>query len=278
MNKIKRISLDLALYLSYRKLRRNPSRQFVPVSWPRQSEQKIWDKAGQRNVNFRIRRKTTDWPVFEQIFLREDYRLCDLRQKDQILQSYQQIIDSGSIPLILDCGANNGLSTAWFALTYPNAIVMGIEPEAGNYSMAIHNTLPLNNVKLLHAAIAAKDGHLEIHDPGHGTSGFMTTNAEDIDNAIRSYSIPSLIDIAAQENPGRNIIPFIVNIDIEGFEKDLFSDNLSWIDKTPLIFVELHDWLLPGQSTASSFLGAVAKRPRDFVLRGENVISIAHKK
>jgi len=278
MNKLKRFTLDLSLYLSYLKRRTDPARQFVPVTWPRQARQRVWDKVAGNHLDFVIRRKTTDWPVFEQIFLQEDYCLTGLRQAPDLQHRFRTMIESGGVPLILDCGANNGLSTAWFARTYPEAFVIGIEPEAANFAMAVRNTSSLANVRILNAAVAATDGQLSVLDPGHGTSGYMTTSVKDAasSNITPAYSIARLFDLAAQESPARRLMPFIVNIDIEGFESDLFSGNLDWMDSVPLIFVELHDWLLPGQLTAANFLKAIATRRRDFVVRGENAISIAH--
>jgi FkbM family methyltransferase len=277
MNKLKRLALDFSRYLSYLNRRHDSSRQFVPVSWPRQARQRVWDKQSRTHLNFEIRRKTTDWPIFEQIFLQEDYRLSGLRRSTDIHRYYHDIIKTGCVPLILDCGANNGLSCAWFAQTYPEAFVVGIEPEAANFTMAVRNTQRLANVKLFNAAVAANDGLLSICDPGHGTSGYMTTCVADnaTHNTIPAYSIASIIDHATKERPAYRLAPFIVNIDIEGFENDLFACNTDWIDSVPLIFVELHDWLLPGQLTSANFLTAVASRRRDFVIRGENVISIA---
>jgi hypothetical protein len=51
----------------------------------------------------------------------------------------------------------------------------------------------------------------------------------------------------------------------------------SWIDRFPLLVIELHDWLLPGQSTSRNFLREIALRDRDFVYRGENIFSIANQ-
>ncbi len=278
MNKLKRLVLDFSKYLSYFGSRYDPSRQFVPVSWPRQTQQCLLDKNSKRYHDFEIRRKTTDWAIFEQIFVHEDYRVSDLRRATDIQHCYQNMIESGATPLILDCGANNGLSCAWFALTYPDSLVIGIEPEAANFNMAERNTHKLSNVKLLNAAVAANDGVLSVYDPGHGTSGYMTTRLANNDshNTIPAYSIASIVNLVARENPARRLMPFIVNIDIEGFEDDLFSFNTDWIDTVPLIFIELHDWLLPGRMSATNFLKAIASHRRDFILRGENVISIAN--
>ena len=68
--------------------------------------------------------------------------------------------------------------------------------------------------------------------------------------------------------------PFIVKIDIEGGESALFSTNTEWVATTPLIIIELHDWLLPGKAASRSFLQCIAGQDRDFVYIGENIFSI----
>ena len=42
-------------------------------------------------------------------------------------------------------------------------------------------------------------------------------------------------------------VPFIVKIDIEGFEKDLLSSNTGWVERCHVVFIEPHDWMLPGK-------------------------------
>jgi hypothetical protein len=71
--------------------------------------------------------------------------------------------------------------------------------------------------------------------------------------------------------------PFLVKIDIEGAEQDLFSCNVEWIEKFPILIIELHDWLLPSQGTSRNFLKAIAPLDRDFVFFGENIFSIANR-
>ena len=46
------------------------------------------------------------------------------------------------------------------------------------------------------------------------------------------------------------------------------------VDLFYLIFVELHDWLLPGQRTSQSFLKAAASLDRDFIVHKHHVVSI----
>ncbi len=68
--------------------------------------------------------------------------------------------------------------------------------------------------------------------------------------------------------------PFIVKIDIEGFESELFSGNTDWINEFPVLIIEMHDWLFPGQRTSTNFLKTISQLDRDFVYLGENVFSI----
>ena len=63
----------------------------------------------------------------------------------------------------------------------------------------------------------------------------------------------------------------VCKIDIEGGEADFFSNNDAWVDRFPLIVIELHDWLLPGTGSSRNFLRAIAGRNFDVVFRGENL-------
>jgi hypothetical protein len=74
----------------------------------------------------------------------------------------------------------------------------------------------------------------------------------------------------------QGFFPFIVKVDIEGGEIDLFAAHTEWVARTPLIIVELHDWLLPKGRTAAPFLRCIAQLDRDFVCIGKNIYSIAN--
>ena len=72
--------------------------------------------------------------------------------------------------------------------------------------------------------------------------------------------------------------PFLIKIDIEGFEQELFSKKIEWMDKFEIIIIEIHDWMLPTKSISSNFIRSLAKTlnksKRDLIIRGENLISI----
>ena len=58
---------------------------------------------------------------------------------------------------------------------------------------------------------------------------------------------------------------------------DVFAANNEWVARTPLLMLELHDWLLPKAGTSATFLKCIAKLDRDFVTIGENAFSIANR-
>jgi len=67
--------------------------------------------------------------------------------------------------------------------------------------------------------------------------------------------------------------PYLIKIDIEGSESMLFESHTEWIDKFPLIIIELHDWMLLNQLTSKNFLTQISKRKRNFIYRNENIFS-----
>ncbi len=66
--------------------------------------------------------------------------------------------------------------------------------------------------------------------------------------------------------------PWIVKVDIEGGEADLFAANTEWVDAVPVIIIELHDWMLEG--AGDTWRAAVEGRGRIEFQRGELTISV----
>ena len=38
--------------------------------------------------------------------------------------------------------------------------------------------------------------------------------------------------------------PFLIKLDIEGYENEIFKNNYDWIDKFKVLIIETHDWML----------------------------------
>lgn len=214
---------------------------------------------------------TSDEDVIWQIFGGGDYDLTRLRRFNDIRRFVDARHAAGQRPLIIDAGANIGISAVFFALTFPTARVVAIEPEAANFALLVRNTKGLG-VHCLRAALASQPGHVTVRDGGEGPWSFRT-EATAAPGGIPCLTVNDLL----AEHLDIDVFPFLVKIDIEGAEQDVFSRNTDWVPRTPVIITELHDWLLPGEGTALPFLRCISALDRDFVYLGEDVFSIDNR-
>ncbi len=246
---------------------RNPQRFWV-LTPAILRKQVIYDRKNRKLIRVKIR-DSIDFAVIKQIFLWEDYGLGKLPRAVELDERYRAIVASGRVPLIIDCGANSGMASRYFAETYKDAFVVAIEPDAGNLELARSNNLS-RRVSFRLAGIGNSDTRANIKDPGKGNWAYRVE--EEAEGNVALVSMNSLL----RDFNTDLYVPFIVKIDIEGFEANLFEKNTEWMDRFPVLMIELHDWMLPGQGSSSSFLRQVAARNRDFVFFGENVFSISN--
>jgi len=218
-----------------------------------------------------LRRKTSDFQTFLQIFVFEDYRLQRLSKWVGIKEKYNEIILNGSKPLIVDCGANNGLSVLYFNLIFPESVIVAIEPEESNFEQ-LNRFAKKDKILCLKAAVSNENGYVQINDPGFGKWGFRVERAEqNFSNTIPSHTVQFLI---AQARKMESVVPFLIKIDIEGHEESLFSSDTEWIRLFYVLVIELHDWLIPGKANSRHFLKSISGENRDFIYFGENIFSI----
>ncbi len=222
-----------------------------------------------KNANFFIvnSRGNIDSVTANQIFLNNEYDTNDLIRNNDIIETYSKILSNKKIPLIIDCGGNIGLTSKFFSFEYPQSKIICIEPEINNFNQAIINCKDLVNISFLNCAIGSSPGYVKILNPEEDPNAFRTEYYES-DKGIHVKTINQLI------NENLNCELFIVKIDIEGFEEDLFSKNLEWIDKCPIMFVELHDWMLPKSMVSKNFINAISNKNRDFINRKETIVSL----
>jgi FkbM family methyltransferase len=212
---------------------------------------------------FYHRGTNSDLAVMQQMFQHQDYSCHKLRRAAELRETEAALAK----PMVLDAGSNIGASVCWFAIRYPRSHIVAFEPEPANFELLERNTEGLD-VELHNAALGSSDGMVSVFDPGEGEWGYRTEKSADATTPLVSVSR------IVSEKVTAGFEPFLAKIDIEGGEADLFQPPTDWIDHFPLMIVELHDWMLPGQGTSRPFLQSVAGRDRDFVHLGENVFSI----
>jgi FkbM family methyltransferase len=169
------------------------------------------------------------------------------------------LIASGGEPLIIDCGANIGLTSVWYARQFPEATIIAVEPEESNLEIASKNLAAYPNIRLVPGGVWDTPTQLSIVNPDAEPWAFQVEEGK---GSIPAFTIDQLSE-------GKPIL--MVKVDIEGAEKALFRSNTDWMDRTDLIAIELHDWLFPNVGTSQSFMKAIAGHPHEVAMRSDNL-------
>ena len=190
-----------------------------------------------------LRFQTSDQCVYQEVVLDKDYEF-----------------DLGFMPgIIVDVGANIGLSSVFFANRYPSAEIIAIEPEDSNFAMLERNVRACKRIKPVHAALWAHEGSIHLSVPveerGLWDKWAVTTSENGEGELVRAVSVRSLI--------GQLKLPRIdlLKIDIEGSEVELFT-TCDWLPLVNALVVETHDRFRPGCSrVVNTALGEFQRRP-----------------
>jgi len=194
-----------------------------------------------------LRKNTSDISTFRKIILEKEYEMpIDVNPE-----------------WIVDAGANIGLSAIYFATRFPNAKVIALEPEPGNFEMLRTNVSTYANVFPLKAALWSQSTRLHIISYGK-MDNFQVASDEVLQNdAFLKHKMDLLNGTIQFTCEGITVEDLLMRfdmdrigifkIDIEGSEKELFENSKGWIDRTDLLVVELHERWKPG-STRSFYM------------------------
>jgi len=136
-------------------------------------------------------------------------------------------------PLIIDCGANIGLSVIYFKQLYPNAKIKAYEPDPNIFETLAFNvkSFGFNHVEVFQKAIWKQNETLQFKQEG-GFSGRIPM-ANDSQNLIQVDAV-SLVDIIANQQ-----VDFL-KIDIEGAEYEVLKSCKDNLQNVEHIFIEYH--------------------------------------
>lgn len=180
---------------------------------------------------FRLRMLSSDILTCWQVFIKQEY--------DFIVEAHPKVI--------IDAGANIGLASIYFANKYPNAKIIAIEPEQSNFELLKENIAPYPNVIPVQAALWHKNEEINLVDPGLGKWGFMTEMKNAPENIVGDtcYTVEAMSIDRIMNDYHLDKID-ILKVDIEGAEKEVFSNALSWIEKVDALIIELHERMKTG--------------------------------
>lgn len=149
-------------------------------------------------------------------------------------QNIYRFPDPGSAPRILDCGANLGLASLFFLLTYPDCRLTALEPDP-----VIFKILEANlrfhrnpNTVLLNVALTGQPGNFEFHQH-RGDSGRLGHPLENSPSTTRVRGM-ALDELLAEP------VDFL-KMDIEGAEVEVLAST-KFLQHVRYIFIEYHSF------------------------------------
>ena len=179
-----------------------------------------------------LRFRTTDVPTFRQVIRNAEYD-WEMARTPRV---------------IIDAGANIGLTSVFYSNKYPQAKIIAIEPEISNFQVLQKNTNPYPNIATLNAALWGRNGTINLIDPGVGQDGFVASDiggfGGQTGKAVPAFTIDKIM------SDFKLTYVDILKIDIEGAEKEVFADPSAWIQKVGVIVIEFHDRMKSGCSRA----------------------------
>ncbi len=215
-----------------------------------------------------MRPGVSDWIVMERIFLDLEYESLSPTHDAAMDKLYQSILSGGKLPLIIDCGANIGLSSVWFATRFPEARIVAIEPEPNNFQVLALTAKNFPSIRPVQAAVAARTSRVNLSNT-MGTPWAWKTE-EAADGNVETTTLQTVL----QSDP-RHVL-LAVKVDIEGFETQLLGGEADWVETAPLVVFEMHDWMDPWSGSGHAFFSHLAVSKRDYLVRGENIFSYSH--
>lgn len=187
-------------------------------------------KIGPRQVAHPVEvrlRGSSDLHCFDQIF---------------ILQEYACLRDLAEPLVILDMGANIGLSAVFFLNAFPKARVLALEPDKENFLMCKNNLLPYGERALLfQGAVWSRPTTLRLVKAAFGdglewaTQVDELTEEDEASDRVQAWDVQSLID-----KTGCSTVD-LLKIDIERAELIVFGGAANrWLKRIRNICIELH--------------------------------------
>jgi FkbM family methyltransferase len=201
------------------------------------------------------RPNTSDFLVFDQIFVEREYRCLDEIKKPK---------------LVVDCGANVGYSSVYFLSKYPECFVIAVEPDANNFAILEKNlSFYRGRYDAIQAALWPRAEKLQFNNLFSNVGQEWARRVEKVAPSVQLSEHIKTVDIGTLIKRSRFDRVSILKIDIEGAEGELFSSAIEWLDLVDNIVIELH-----GQECHDAFFRAIRGRRFSISTRGELTVCL----
>ncbi len=148
------------------------------------------------------------------------------------VEQYYKFNTTNSKPIILDCGANIGLSALYFKMLFPNSDIYAFEPDNNIFECLKNNinSFGLKDVTLIKKAVWIHNEGVKFFSEGADGSSIFSDKA---DKLVESVSLKEFIVGIDRE------IDFL-KMDIEGAEVEVIKDCDTCLNKIKNLFIEYH--------------------------------------
>ena len=177
-----------------------------------------------------LRPLSSDLDVYSQVLKNTDYA--------PMVEIYRQLFN-GNPSLIVDLGANIGLTSVYFSELFKGVTIKAVEPFAENAEM-IKLNFEANKVypySIFQGGISNSNAKLSLNRKFRDGRDWAINLIEDNEGEIQGYCLKELINSFNQTVD-------ILKIDIEGSEKKLFEKPEyaeAFLSKVKCVVIEIHD-------------------------------------
>jgi len=199
---------------------------------------------------FTMRAQSSDLATFDQVFTNRE----------------SEIPVEGNPKLIVDAGANIGLTSIAYANRFPDAEIIAIEMEPKNFETLKINTSRYKNIRCLNKALWHEQTFVALSNPEDQEWAYRVKDSpRENEIQIPTITMDEIVNLA-NDRPVD-----LLKIDIEGAELELFNaTNTNWLKHVRTMAVELHDRFQPGCSDALS--RAISRHAHNINQHGEYMI------
>jgi FkbM family methyltransferase len=183
-----------------------------------------------RGNNITLRPGKSDYAILNQVFVDNQYDCFEFINKPEI---------------IIDGGANIGLSVLYFKLRFPDVKIFCLEPEYENALLLKKNLSKFKEIYVIQKGLWNISQNVFLNRGGCSADYFVT----DVPTTTTISKIPC---VSISDLIGEYDIKFvdILKLDIEGAEKNILSSNTEWLDKVGCLMIETHDRMIEGTGRA----------------------------
>jgi len=173
---------------------------------------------------------------------------------------------SNSNPVIIDCGANIGMSVLYFKRCFPSSTIIAYEPNPTTFDLLQKNiaSYELINVTIHNRALSNSNGTIPFHfndDKGTLTGSLQSNRGGE---KIIEVQCAKLSDLLSEMD-----VVDLIKMDVEGAEQNIVEDLIQSgaIQKVKELIIEFHHNIPGEKNSFSHFIKMFEQSGFDYSIR-----------